>query len=140
MAASTAAVPSPRWLRQWLRTALALAYAAAAWTATYLIVTARSISTLPRSDTTVEAAVCVTAGLAGAAFAVRRTPERHTAATAGAATLFALLAASLFLPLDQSPWPGPGAPHWDTAHTGWQLAAPITLAALAIAHRDTRTA
>jgi hypothetical protein len=139
MAASTAAVASPRWLRQWLRTALALTYAAAAWAATYLIVIARSLSSLPRWDTTVEAAVCVAAGLAGAAFAARWVPERHGAAT-GAATLFALLVASLFLPADRSPWPGPGAPHWDAAHTGWLLAVPVTLAALAIAHRDTRTA
>jgi hypothetical protein len=139
MAASTAAVPSPRWLRQWTRTTLALTYAAAAWTGTYTIVTARSTSPLPQWDTTVEAAVCVTAGLAGAAFAVRRIPESHAAATAGAATLFTLLAASLFLPADWSPWPGPGTPHWDTAHTGWLLAIPLTLTALAIAHRDTRT-
>lgn len=137
MAASTAAVPSPRWLRQWLRTALALGFAAAAWTVAYLTVDARSTRSLPWWDTTVEAFVAVAVGLAGAAFAVRRGPDRFGAAT-GAATLFALLVASLFLPADRSPWPGPGAATWDAAHTGWRLAVPVTLAALAIAHRDLR--
>jgi hypothetical protein len=120
-----------------LRSALALGYAAAAWAATYSIVTARSSSTAPGWDATVEAAVCVAAGLAGAAFAVRRVPERH-GGSAGAATLFALVVATLFLPAERSPWPSPGATHWDAAHAGWLLALPVALAALAIAHRDTR--
>jgi hypothetical protein len=139
MTASTAALPSPRWLRQWLRTGLAVAYAAAAWAATYAIVAARAAGAPPWWDTTVEAAVCAAGGLAGAAYAVRRTPQRH-AGSAGAATLFALLLGSLFLPHDWSAWPSIGAPHWDAAHAGWLLALPVLLAALAIAHRDTRAA
>ena len=137
MAGSTAALPAPRWLRQWLRTALAGAYVALAWAATYAMVTTRSTGAPPWWDTTVEAAVCVTAGLAGAAFLVRRVSERH-AGSAGAATLIALLLASLFLPDDRSAWPSTGAPHWDAAHAGWLLALPVLLATLAIAHRDTR--
>jgi hypothetical protein len=138
MAGSTAAVPSPRWLRQWLRTALALGYAATAWAVSYRIVAAWSIGAPPWWDITAEAAVCVAVGLAGAAFAVRRTPER-LAATAGAATLFGLVFASLFLPGRWSPWPDIGEVHWDAVHAGWLAALPVTLAALAIAHRDTRS-
>jgi len=82
-----------------------------------------------------EAAVCVAAGLAGAAFAVRRAPERHAAA-AGAATLFGLVFVSLFLPGRWSPWPDVDEARWDAAHTGWLAALPLALAAVAIAHRD----
>jgi hypothetical protein len=137
MAGSTAAVPTPRWLRQWLRTALALGYAAAAWTVTYRLVAGWSAAAPPWWDATTEAAVCVMAGLAGAAFAVRRVPERY-AATAGAATLFGLVLASLFLPGRWSPWPRVGDPVWDATHAGWLAALPVVLAALAVAHRDTR--
>jgi hypothetical protein len=138
MAGSTAATASPRWLRQWLRTGLAVAYAAAAWAGTYAIVAARATGAPPWWDTTVEAAVCVAGGLAGAGFAVRRVPGRQ-AASAGAVTLFTLVLGSLLLPDDRSAWPGIGAPHWDAAHTGWLLALPVLLAALAVAHRDTRS-
>lgn len=138
MAGSTAATPVPRWLRQWLRTGLALGYAAAAWAVGYRVVAAWPTAASSWLDTTVEGAVCVVAGLAGAAFAVRRTPERHAAAT-GAATPFALTLTSLFLPARWSPWPSIGAANWDTAHTGWLAALPVALAAIAIAHRDTRS-
>jgi hypothetical protein len=139
MAASTAALPVPRWWRQWLRTALAGSYAALAWAGSYAAVAARSTGAPPWWDTTVEAAVCVACGLAGAGFLVRRVNERY-AASAGAATLFALVLGSLFLPDDWSAWPEAGTPHWGPAHTGWLLALPVVLAGLAIAHRDTRTA
>lgn len=139
MAGSTAATPTPRWLRQWLRTGLALGYAAAAWAVTFRVVAAWSTTAPPWWDTTVEAAVCVAAGLAGAGFAVRRTPERHAVA-ASAATLLTLTLTSLFLPVRWSPWPSGGAATWDTAHTGWLAALPVALAAVTIAHRDTRSA
>src|SRR5690606_41851427 len=102
MAVSTAAVPVPRWLRQWLRTGLAISYAAVAWAATYPSIVAQSPVSIPVRDTTLEAAVCVAIGLAGAGFAVRREPERHSA-IAGAATLFAPIDASLLLPPGPSP-------------------------------------
>lgn len=138
MAVSTAAVPVPRWLRQWLRTGLAISYAAVAWAATYPIIVAQSPVSIPVRDTTLEAAVCVAVGLAGAGFAVRREPERH-GAIAGAATLFALVVASLFLPQGRSPWVSLDAPEWGAVHTGWLLALPLAAAGLAYAHRDTRS-
>lgn len=141
MAVSTAALPSPRWLRQWMRTCLALGSAAIGWTATYLATTAWSANGAkpPLAAAALEAAIGVTIGLTGAAFGVRRVPDRH-GAVAGMATLFAAFVGSLFLPGDWSRWPSPGDPRWDAAHTGWLLAVPITIAALTIAHRDTRAA
>jgi hypothetical protein len=137
MAGTTGAVPSPRWLRQWLRTALALGYAAMAWTATYLAVTALSAGPPPVLSGAARSALgCVLLGLAGAAFAVRRVPERHGAA--GGATVAVLFVGSLFLPGNLSPWPQVGDPRWETVHIGWLLAAPVLLVALAVAHRDTR--
>jgi len=47
MAGSTAAVPTPRWLRQWLRTALAFGYEATAWTVSYRIIAAWSTAAPP---------------------------------------------------------------------------------------------
>jgi hypothetical protein len=139
MAASTAALPSPRWLRQWLRTVLALGPAVIGWAATYAVIVTRSVdgAIVPLAGTALEAAVCVAVGLGGAAFAVRRVPDRH-GAVYGMATLSAAFVGSLFLRGDWSPWPPPGDPRWDAAHTGWLLAAPVTVAALVIAHRDAR--
>jgi hypothetical protein len=139
MAVNTAALPSPRWLRQWMRTFLALGSAAIGWTATYLAATAWAADGVnpPLATTALEAAVGVTLGLTGAAFGVRRVPDRH-GAVAGMATLFTAFVGSLFLPGDWSPWPSPGDHRWDTIHTGWLLVAPVTMAALTIAHRDTR--
>jgi hypothetical protein len=139
MAVNAAALPSPRWLRQWLRTLLALASASIGWMVTYLAATGWSVGSanVPLAGTAVEAVVGVTVGLAGAAFGVRRVPYRH-GAVAGMATLFGAFVGSLFLPGNWSPWPLPGDPNWNTAHTGWLLATPVTMAALAIAHRDTR--
>lgn len=139
MAVSTAALPSPRWLRQWLRTVLALGPSAIGWMATYAVTATSSAdgTTAPLASAALEAVVLVAVGLAGAAFAVRRIPGRH-GAVAGTATLLGALVGSLFLAGDWSPWPLPGDARWNTAHTGWLLALPITVAALTVAHRDTR--
>ena len=137
MAASTGAVPAPRWLRQWLRTTLALGYATAAWVVTYGIVGLCAVELPPLPDTGLEVLVCVAVALAGGGFVVRRVPE-PPGATGGAAVLFALLVATLFVPAGWSPWAGPDSPHWDAIRTGWLLAVPALLFALALAHRDTR--
>lgn len=137
MADSTGAVPSPRWLRQWLRTGLALGAAAAAWTATYLVVGLWTRTLPPLPETALVAAVCVLVGLAAAAVAVRRVPQQYGAG-AGAAVVALLFAASVLLPDGWSPWPGPGTPQWDPVHLGWLVAAPVPVVVLAVAHRDRR--
>lgn len=138
MAISAAAVPSPRWLRQWLRTAMAMAAAAAGWLATYMVVAVwpdHRVS-VPLAGAALEATVGVTVGLAGAAFAVRRLPQGH-GAIAGTVTLSVAFFGSLFLRGDWSPWPRPDDPRWDTVHMGWLAALVMTVVATAIAHRDT---
>ena len=102
MTPSSGALPVPRWMRQWLRTAMAFAAVAAVWGAAYTIAGVRLApgAPLPLADTALEAAVCVLAGLAGAAAAVRRVGGRQAAS----ALLGVLLAGSLFLTGDLSPW------------------------------------
>jgi hypothetical protein len=137
MAPSTGALPSPRWLVQWLRTVLALGYAGLAWTATYAVVVSRSAQPPPFAGSALVAAVCVAVTMAGAGFAVRRAPERH-AASAGPAVLFALLVATLFVPGRWSPWAPTDAPQWSAARNGWLVALVAAVLATALAHRDTR--
>ncbi|GAA3012605.1 hypothetical protein [Streptosporangium longisporum] len=137
MDTGTAATPVPRWIRQWTRTLMAAALAAAGWGVTYAIVTVRLApgDAPPLPGTAVEAAGCVLAALAGAALAVRRHPGRQ-AALAGAAVLLALTVAAR-LP-GSAAWPEPGDPRWDVVHAWWSAALPLPVLVLAWAHRDAR--
>ncbi|TDD80115.1 hypothetical protein [Actinomadura rubrisoli] len=135
IAASTAAVPVPRWIRQWLRCLLALAAAAAAWSPVFTVASTRSTAPLPLPGLAVEAATCVAVALTGSALAVRRLPGT-AAALAGLLTQITLIACTLALPTALQPWPGVGDPHWTPAHQGWAVALPCVLALLARANTD----
>ncbi|MEU4833213.1 hypothetical protein [Streptosporangium sp. NPDC023615] len=137
MGTGTAATPVPRWVRQWARTVMAGAVAAAGWGVTYAIVAARLApgDALPLAGTAVEAAGCVLAALAGAALAVRHHPGRQ-AALAGVLVQLVLVVAAR--PVGDAAWPEPGAPHWDAAHVWWAAALPLFVLVLLLAHRDVR--
>jgi hypothetical protein len=135
MAVSTAAVPAPRWIRQWLRCLLALAAAAAAWSLAFTVASARSTGPLPLPGLAVEAATCVAVALTGSALAVRRLPGT-AAALAGLLTQITVIACTLALPAALRPWPGIGDPHWTPAHQGWAAALPAVIALLAQANTD----
>lgn len=137
-----AVTPTPRWLRQWLRFAIALVPAAAAWWGLYLLAAAsmpaaaaRPGTGLPGVDLVVEAAVCWLAGVAGAAVAARSRQQRTTA-LAGPATQALLLAMSLLLSGAWSPWPMPGAGSWDQAHRYWSMAFLACVVVLLAANLD----
>lgn len=135
--------PTPRWLRQWLRFAIALVPAAGLWWGLCLLAAASMPSggsgggglTLPLADLAVEAAVCGLAGVAGAAVAARSGHHRSTA-LAGAAIQALLLALSLVLGGSWSPWPLPPAGTWDQVHRYWSVALVVCAAVLLAANRD----
>lgn len=138
MAGTTRALPSPRWLRQWIRTLLGFGFGALAWCVTYLLLSGWSAGPRPPfPETALVAAVCMAVAIAGASVAVRWVPQRH-GASAGASVLAILFVASLFLPEPWSPWPGLHAPQWSAVHQGWLLVAPVPLLTIAISHFDTR--
>lgn len=139
MAYGTAPVPSPRWLRMWLRTALAAGTALGLWGAGFVIATLYLPhgSRLLVGDVTLEAAVCVLTGLSGAAVAVRIRPGHgRSAALLGAAVQSTLLVITLFLTADLWLWPLQSDLRWPGAHQAWLGLLPLPLACLAVAHRD----
>jgi hypothetical protein len=140
MTTSSGALPVPRWHRQWLRTLMTLAAVAVGWGVVYAIVTARLAPgfTLPLADMALEAAVCVLAGLAGSAFAVRRSEGRQAALLGGSAVPAVLLVGSLLLTGDLRPWPIPGEASWAAVHRGWLVALAVPLLVLLVANRDLR--
>ncbi|SEQ09886.1 hypothetical protein SAMN05216188_10256 [Lentzea xinjiangensis] len=133
---ATAATPVPRWLRQWTRTVLAFAAAMAAWGVVFAVLASRSMAgtELGFGGYLLEAAVCVSAGLACTAVVVRHRGADRSAAVSGAAVLLAVAASTLFYP--GRVWPLPVEPDWAPVHDGWLLFAPIPLAVLAFANRE----
>ncbi|MEH1168464.1 hypothetical protein V6V47_24070 [Micromonospora sp. CPCC 205539] len=131
-------VPTPRWLRQWLRLIVILVPAAIGWLALYAMVRGAvgGAALGSAGDVVVEAAVCGLTGLAGAAVAAR---HRHTstAALAGPGTQATVVAASLFLSGRYSPWPVPGEPNWALVHRYWLAVLPVIVVVLLLANRDT---
>jgi hypothetical protein len=130
------ATPTPRWLRQWLRTVIALTPAIAVWLALFSLA-ANSIPAhdLPFADLAAEASVCGLTGVAGTAVAARR-GHSPTTALAGPAAQGALIAATLFLPGDHSPWLLPTAAASGTIHDCWTAAVPIPLLILGVANLE----
>ncbi len=135
--APTVVAPTPRWLRQWLRCALAVVPAAVAWAALYgtVRVLAGPAALGPGADLTVEALACGLAAVAGAAVAAR---NRHTAtaALAGPLTVGVLVAGSLFLTGSASPWVDPSHPQWDRMHGYWGVAVAVVVVVLLVGNRD----
>jgi hypothetical protein len=130
-----AVAPTPRWLRQWLRTGLAVVPAATVWIGLYALVRAvlGAGSAAPGGELAVEAAVCGLTGLAGAAVAARVTAA---GALTGPATQGALVLASLFLTGSLDPWQSPGSEHWTAVHVGWSALLPVIALALIIGNRE----
>lgn len=125
--------PLPRWVRQWLRTTLGFAAAAVAWCAVFAVLAFRAA---PGVDTgfdgyALEAAVCVSAGLACTAVVATRRADRMTGAV-GAAVLLALAASTLFY--EGRVWPLPEEPEWAAVHQAWPVAFPIPLIILTLAN------
>jgi drug/metabolite transporter (DMT)-like permease len=135
MASSTRATPVPRWRRQWLRTALALGPAMAAWAVTFALAGRRTTFDLPWAGLALEALVCSAIGVAATAFALRRVPGKVAALAAPAAQV-ALIGISLLGPDESSPWPSPGSPQWTEVHRYWLAGLVVTLLALAWANLD----
>jgi hypothetical protein len=130
--------PTPRWVRQWLRFAVALIPATIVWGGLYLLAAAAlpvDLPALPGGDLAAEATVCYLSGLVGAAVAAR-VGHTMTTALAGPATQGGLLVTTLFLPGTSSPWALPGAASWADVHIGWRAAIPILVLALLAANRD----
>ncbi len=138
MAHTTAAAPVPRWLRMWVRTALAVVPAALSWTFAYLVadVWLAGPGHVSWAVAGIEGATLFVVGMAGAAWAVRRVAERH-AASAGLVVLGVLLTVTAFLPGDNSAWAATDA-SWSTLQSIWLAALVVALASLAGAYRDTR--
>ncbi|GII54815.1 hypothetical protein Pth03_32040 [Planotetraspora thailandica] len=133
---SAAAAPVPRWLRQWERTLLAGAASALGWGLTSAIVVARLApgATLGFPGTALEAAICLLAGPAAAAVAVRRYPGKPAALT-GAFFLFTGWAAMQLT--GPAAWAGPYGGQGNAA-LWWAAALVVALVVLAAAHRDVR--
>jgi hypothetical protein len=125
------ATPTPRWLRQWLRTVVALGPAVAVWLVLF-VVADRGVAAggLPFGVLGAEAAVCGLTGVAGAAVAARR----GRTALAGPAAQGGLVAATLFLTGEHSPWLLPGATGAAATHQWWVAAVPVPLLVLAVAN------
>ncbi|CCH28380.1 hypothetical protein ABZ816_28760 [Actinosynnema sp. NPDC047251] len=134
----TAAVPVPRWLRQWTRTLIAALVACAAWGLVFGVLAWRSApgSDLGAPGYALEAVVCVGFGLACTAAVARRHGTDRSAAVIGSAVLLALAAGTLFYP--GRVWPLPSEPDWDSVHTAWWFALPIPLVVLVLANREAR--
>ncbi|MFI7028484.1 hypothetical protein ACIBK1_07230 [Microbispora rosea] len=139
LAYGTLATPVPRWLRMWLRTALAAGAALAAWgtTLALIVVFLPQGSPLLAGDLALEAAACVLTGLSGAAVAVRLRPRHgRSAALAGAAAQFGLLAVTLFLTAELWLWPLQDDPQWPVAHRLWLFLLPLPVACLLSANAN----
>lgn len=136
--APTVMAPTPRWLRQWLRSALVIVPMVACWWLLYAAVrTVRGAdAAAPVPELFVEAAACMVVGLAGAAVAARSW-HTSTAAVAGSATQGLLIAGSLFLQDAQSPWVDPTVSTWAQVHRYWALLLGCGLVVLLLANRDT---
>ncbi|MEU7890885.1 hypothetical protein AB0B54_35755 [Microbispora bryophytorum] len=139
MAYGTLATPVPRWLRMWLRTALAAGAALTAWgtTLSLIVVFLPQGSPLLAGDLALEAAACVLTGLSGAAVAVRLRPRHgRSAALAGAAAQFGLLTVTLFLTAELWLWPLQDDPQWPVAHRLWLALLPLPVACLLLANAN----
>ncbi|MEO3809528.1 hypothetical protein ABGB17_11060 [Sphaerisporangium sp. B11E5] len=138
LAAGTGPVPVPRWLRQGVRALLGVAAGTLIWACVFTVVRSRLPGVpLPLAGLAAEAGVCLALALACTASTLRRYPDRP-AALVGAVVLSGVLAATLFLRGDASPWIMPGEPGWEEVHRVWLAVSPLPVIWLAVANRDLR--
>ncbi|MFI8203629.1 ABC transporter [Streptomyces sp. NPDC085937] len=126
---TTAAVPVRRALRQALRYALLVPFAALWWTAALLLVPEEARP--PAGDVTLEAASALVLALAGAAFAARRGSARPGQGVAALLLLSAVLA-PLLSPAGWGMFTEPADPRWAAAHDRWAVLLCALLLALAV--------
>lgn len=131
-----AVTPTPRWLRQWIRTGSVLVPAVIVWLVLFTVADTPA-AVLPGRDLAVEAAVCGLIGLVGAALAARSTDASNVTGLTGPASQAALIVGSMFLRGRGSPWPLPPAPTWPLVHRWWSLALLILVLALIAANGET---
>lgn len=139
MADATGATPTPRWLRQWLRTALAVPPLAAGWVLTRAVIVTQwsDGSAVALRDALLEAIVLVGVGLVCAGMAVRWDPDRQ-GAIVGMGVFAVLWVGSLLVPDAWSPWPSPLDPRGAAERAAWWWALPLVVTLLGVAHRDRR--
>lgn len=135
--ASTVVTPVPRWVRQWLRTTLVLAPAAAVWASLYLAVrrAAAPELTWPDGIVVVQSAVCGLLPLAAAAVG-SRFRDTATGALLGPLVQGVALVASLTVPAKSSPWSSPTSGEWSAAQGAWPAALVLVLLTLSLANRE----
>lgn len=135
--ASTVMAPSPRWVRQWLRVALALLPAMAVWALLYLAVVALGGRPVvgPTGYITLQAAVCGLIPLAAAAVAARYRDDLG-AALAGPLVQGVVLVGTLLFTGTKSPWPIPPETGWTVAQLCWPPALALSAAVLLLANRE----
>ncbi|WP_371670529.1 ABC transporter [Streptomyces sp. NBC_00289] len=114
---TTAAVPTPRPVRQTLRAALVAPLAALWWTAALLLVPAELRP--PVGGITLEAAATLTLALAAAAAALRFGRQPRPGIPVAAGLLFTATLAPLLLPNRWTLFAIPKAANWQAAHDRW---------------------
>jgi len=131
-------VPTPRWLRQWLRVIIAVVPCAGVWA----LLTVPALAALGTGHLrfvvglTAEASVSALIALLGVAVAVRFR-RGNVVALAGAAALLGFVCATLFLPDEWAAWPAAGAANWGRVHQWWWCALPVLTLGLVAANGDT---
>ncbi|SCE84149.1 hypothetical protein GA0070564_1011256 [Micromonospora mirobrigensis] len=135
--AATVPAPSPRWIRQWLRTTLTLVPASAVWALLYLMVVTVDgrLVTGPRSYLFVQAAVCGLLPQSVAAVAARYRNDVG-AALVGPLAQGVALGGTLFLAGSASPWSVPVAPEWSGVALAWPAALMLLATVLLLANRE----
>jgi hypothetical protein len=134
-----AVVPTPRWARHLVRTALATAAAAVWWVALLAVTVAGAhdgaADTLPLPGLTLEAAALAAVALGLAAIRLRVGADGTAGVLAAPAVLVLSVAATL-LPAGWALFVEPDDPRWTAAHGRWAVLLAVALAALAWAWRE----
>jgi hypothetical protein len=131
--ASTVITPVPRWVRQWLRTGLAVTPAGLIWISLYLLAERASGVDLT-GFVALQAAVCGLLPVAVTAVATRRR-DSPSGALPGPVAQGVVLVGTLFLPDRSSPWSVPSG-EWTAVQRAWPVALALVLVTLLLANRE----
>jgi hypothetical protein len=115
----TTPVPTRRWVRSWLRVALAAPVAALWWAAALALLPKEARP--PLGAVTLEAAATAVLALAAASVAVRFTDEPEPGPSVAAGLLTLALLAPLLLPTRWDLFVPVGDPNWEAAHVRWAV-------------------